>query len=125
MILWIFVGFWGASSDIPAQEGFWFPVRGLSRFFVFVSKCEAVRGRAEDRVRGSGQKTDRVGNSGQNQIGPEIRVGNSGQKFPLKFAGILFCEMGKPLSRKIHEKGQGSYRVCVPMPIVNRLALGN
>jgi len=29
--------------------------------------------------------------------------------------------MGKPLSRKTHEKGQGSYLVCVPTLIVNRL----
>jgi len=29
--------------------------------------------------------------------------------------------MGKPISRKIHDKGQGSYVVCVPMLIVNRL----
>jgi len=29
--------------------------------------------------------------------------------------------MGKGLSRKIHDKGQGSYMVCVPMLIVNRL----
>jgi len=28
--------------------------------------------------------------------------------------------MGKLLSRKIHDKGQGSYLVCVPMLIVNR-----
>jgi len=29
--------------------------------------------------------------------------------------------MGKGLSRKIHDKGQGSYVVCVPTLIVNRL----
>jgi len=55
-------------------------------------------------VRNSGTRIWYESNSGT-----KFWYEDSGTKFPLKLTRILFCEMGKPLSRKIRDNSQGSY----------------